>query len=106
MTHAAAHPGHEKIPVTVYSSSAAASRAVAGEIAGLIRDKAARGLPAVLGLATGSTPVAVYDELVRLHRHERLSFRNVITFNLDEYWPMQPEDLQSYRRFMHENQRR
>ncbi|MBN8596490.1 MAG: glucosamine-6-phosphate deaminase [Planctomycetes bacterium] len=92
----------EKIPVTVHASSHAASVAVAREIAALIRARSAEGRTAVLGLATGSTPQAVYEELVRLHRHEGLSFRNVISFNLDEYWPMQPEELQSYRRFMRE----
>lgn len=93
----------EKIPVTVYTSSAAASRAVAAEIAQLIRDKAARNERVVLGLATGSTPTGVYDELVRLHKSEGLSFKNVITFNLDEYYPMKPDELQSYNRFMREH---
>ena len=92
----------EHIPVTVYGSSAQASRAVAREIADLIRAKAARGERAVLGLATGSTPTAVYEELVRMHRDEGLSFKNVVTFNLDEYWPMKPAELQSYHRFMRE----
>ncbi len=95
--------GVERIPVTVYQSSADASRAVAREIAGLIREKAARGESAVLGLATGSTPTAVYDELIRLHREEGLSFKNVVTFNLDEYYPMKPDELQSYNRFMREH---
>ena len=95
--------GVEHIPVTVYSSSTQASRAVAQEIAALIGLKAARGEKTVLGLATGSTPTGVYNELVRLHRQEGLSFRNVVTFNLDEYWPMNPDDLQSYRRFMNEH---
>ena len=95
--------GVERIPVTVYTSSAPASRAVAREIAELIRDKAARGETAVLGLATGSTPTAVYDELIRLHREEGLSFKNVVTFNLDEYYPMKPDELQSYNRFMREH---
>ena len=54
-------------------------------------------------IATGSTPTGVYDELVRLHKEEGLSFRNVVTFNLDEYWPMQPHELQSYHRFMREH---
>ena len=81
--HQAAY-GVEKIPVTVYPSSGQASKAVAAEIAELIRAKAARGETAVLGLATGSTPVAVYDELIRLHNEEGLSFKNVVTFNLDE----------------------
>ena len=92
----------EHIPVTVYGSSAQASRAVAREIADLVRAKAARGEKAVLGLATGSTPTAVYEELVRMHREEGLSFKNVVTFNLDEYWPMKPGELQSYHRFMRE----
>ena len=94
--------GREKCAVAVYESSIAASRAVAREISNLIRGKAARGEKAVLGLATGSTPQSVYDELVRLHREEGLSFRNVVTFNLDEYWPMPPDALQSYHRFMAE----
>ena len=88
--------------VTVHPSSAAASCAVARRIADLIRDKAKQGQRAVLGLATGSTPTGVYEELIRLHRDERLSFVNVVTFNLDEYWPMSPTALQSYRRFMAE----
>src|SRR5690242_16169539 len=79
----------EKIPVTVYVSSKVASQAVANEIAQLIRDRAAANQHVVVGLATGSTPTGVYDELVRLHREEKLSFKNVLTFNLDEYFPMQ-----------------
>src|SRR5665213_136259 len=93
----------EHVPVTVYNSSVQASKAVAQEIAALIDLKAARGEKTVLGLATGSTPTGVYGELVRLHREEGLSFRNVVTFNLDEYWTLGPEDLQSYRRFMREH---
>src|SRR5262245_6855427 len=93
----------ERVPVSVHSSSASASAAVASAIADLIRAKAAAGQNAVLGLATGSTPQGVYEELVRLHREAGLSFKNVITFNLDEYWPMSPFALQSYRRFMHEH---
>src|SRR5947207_5875119 len=81
----------EKIPTTVYASSAVASQAVAQEIADLIRSKASKKQSCVLGLATGSTPTAVYAELVRLHKDESLSFKNVITFNLDEYYPMQPD---------------
>lgn len=92
----------ERIPVSVFPSSLTASKAVAAEIAALIRARAAAGKTAVLGLATGSTPQAVYDELVRLHREEGLSFKNVVSFNLDEYHPMAPENLQSYRRFMRE----
>lgn len=95
--------GHrEKIPVLVFADAHAASLAVAAQIAQLIRDKAAAGQPCILGLATGSTPVGVYNELVRLHQQDHLSFKNVITFNLDEYFPMQRPELQSYWRFMHE----
>jgi glucosamine-6-phosphate deaminase len=93
----------EHVPVTVFASSKDASRAVAQEIAAVIQLKYARGERAVLGLATGSTPIGVYDELIRLHREEGLTFRNVITFNLDEYWPMAPGELQSYHRFMREH---
>src|ERR1043165_732164 len=95
------NPSPERIPVSVFSTSTDASRAVAAEIAKLIRERAAQGRQAVLGLATGSTPQAVYEELVRLHK-EGLSFKNAVTFNLDEYWPMRPEELQSYQRFMNE----
>jgi glucosamine-6-phosphate deaminase len=94
--------GLERIPVTVHQSSSLASKAVAAEIASLIRLRQLEGRRAVLGLATGSTPQGVYDELVRLHKSEGLSFKNVLSFNLDEYWPMQSDELQSYRRFMRE----
>lgn len=95
--------GVERVPVTVYPSAGQASVAVAAEIAELIRARRRSGQRAVLGLATGSTPQSVYAELVRLHREEGLSFANVTTFNLDEYWPMNPDELQSYRRFMREH---
>lgn len=95
--------GVEKIPVTVYPTGQLASAAVAREIADLIRVRASAGAKAVLGLATGSTPTSLYDELIRLHKEEKLSFKNVVTFNLDEYWPMNPDELQSYHRFMHEH---
>jgi glucosamine-6-phosphate deaminase len=93
----------EKIPVVIYPAARDASKAVAAEIASLIRTKSAAGQRCVLGLATGSTPVGVYDELARLHREEGLSFANVVTFNLDEYYPMRPGELQSYVRFMNEH---
>jgi len=93
----------EKAPVSVYSDPTAASLAVAKRIADLIRGKQEQGEQAILGLATGATPVKVYAELVRLHREEGLSFKNVITFNLDEYYPMQPDSEQSYVTFMNRN---
>ncbi len=93
----------ERIPTSVYDDAGTASVAVAGLLAELIGKKASAGENFVLGLATGSTPLGVYNELVRLHQQEGLSFKNVITFNLDEYYPMKREELQSYWRFMHEN---
>jgi glucosamine-6-phosphate deaminase len=93
----------EKLPVTVYKDQQVASKVVAQRIANLIRQKQKNGSFAVLGLATGATPVRVYAELVRMHKEENLSFQNVITFNLDEYYPMQPDSVQSYVTFMNEN---
>ncbi|RCH54205.1 glucosamine-6-phosphate deaminase [Mucilaginibacter hurinus] len=94
---------YEKLPVTVYPDQHAASKAVAGRIAALIKRKQQNNEPTVLGLATGATPVGVYNELVRLHKAGELSFKNVITFNLDEYYPMKPDAAQSYVTFMNEN---
>ncbi|MBS1503254.1 MAG: glucosamine-6-phosphate deaminase, partial [Bacteroidetes bacterium] len=94
---------YEKLPVTVYPNQKVASVAVARRIADLVREKTDRGEQAVLGLATGVTPIGVYAELVRLHREEGLTFKNVITFNLDEYYPMKPKAVQSYVTFMNEN---
>ncbi len=93
----------ERVPSRVLANSREIAIRVATEIADLIRQRSGEGQRCVLGLATGSTPVGAYAELVRMHREEGLSFRNVVTFNLDEYFPMQPEDLQSYVRFMHEH---
>jgi len=93
---------YENIPVTIFKDATSASVSIANEIADLIKKRNQENKPAVLGLATGSTPLKVYDELIRLHKEEGLSFRNVITFNLDEYFPMEPDSLQSYVRFMNE----
>jgi glucosamine-6-phosphate deaminase len=86
--------------VAVFPGSAGASQAVARDIASLVRARQAAGRTAVLGLATGSTPLGLYAELVRMHREEGLSFSNVVTFNLDEYYPIQPANPRSYRHFM------
>src|SRR5690554_1227642 len=90
----------EKMPVTVYPNPQIASIAVAQRIASLIKNKQHTGEPAILGFATGSTPRLVYVELIRMHKEEGLSFKNVITFNLDEYYPMLPDAEQSYVFFM------
>lgn len=94
---------YEKIRTVIFGQSVEGSVAAALEIADLIRDKAGQGKNCVLGLATGSTPVRLYEELIRLHKEEGLSFKNVITFNLDEYFPIHPGSLQSYVRFMNEH---
>ncbi|MEZ0450925.1 glucosamine-6-phosphate deaminase [Sphingobacterium thalpophilum] len=93
----------ERVPVSVYPDQNSASKNVANRIAEIIRAKQEKGEKAVLGLATGATPVKVYQELIRLHKEEGLSFKNVITFNLDEYYPMQPDADQSYVTFMNKN---
>ena len=92
----------EKIPTRIFRDPKEASNSVAKEIADLIKEKAAKGELVVLGLATGSSPKTVYAELIRMHKEEGLSFANVVSFNLDEYYPMQPDDIQSYWRFMRE----
>lgn len=93
----------EKILVSVYPDQLLASKYVAKKIADLIVNKQALGQKTVLGLATGASPIFIYKELVRIHKEEGLSFQNVITFNLDEYYPMSPKSIQSYVRFMNEN---
>jgi glucosamine-6-phosphate deaminase len=93
----------ERIPAFIFESPSEVSKHVAREIADLIRQNQKKKTKCVLGLATGSTPTGVYAELVRMHKEEKLSFKNVVTFNLDEYFPMQPHELQSYHRFMHEH---
>lgn len=90
----------ERIQTRIFQDSSEAAQVVAQEMAELIRSRNEAGKKAVLGLATGSTPLPVYKELVRLHREENLSFRNVITFNLDEYFGLSPEHPESYNQFM------
>jgi len=93
----------EKIHNVTYKSSVEASILVAQEIADLIKEKQQENKNCILGLATGSSPIKVYEELVRIHQEEGLSFENVITFNLDEYFPMDKSNIQSYFYFMHEH---
>jgi glucosamine-6-phosphate deaminase len=90
----------EKIPTKVFADSENAVRELILIISDLIRQRQAENRRAVLGLATGSTPVKLYQEFIRLHREERLSFKNVITFNLDEYYGLPPDHPESYRHFM------
>jgi glucosamine-6-phosphate deaminase len=93
----------EKIHNAIFKNATDASIVVAHEIATLIQTKQKESKNCVLGLATGSSPIKVYEELVRMHKEEGLSFHNVITFNLDEYYPMTKENNQSYHYFMHEH---
>ncbi|MFV8322630.1 glucosamine-6-phosphate deaminase [Flavobacterium sp. LS2R12] len=92
----------ENIGTVVFENSIVASKAVAQQIATLIKSKQENQESCILGLATGSSPKGLYAELVRLHKEEGLSFKNVITFNLDEYYPMEPDSINSYVRFMKE----
>jgi glucosamine-6-phosphate deaminase len=100
-----AHPHplpHTRIPALRLPTAGAASNYVAREIDKLVRARNAAGKSTVLGLATGSTPVGLYRELIRLHKEEELDLSRVVTFNLDEYFPMPREDAHSYFRWMHE----
>jgi glucosamine-6-phosphate deaminase len=92
----------ERVPVVIVEYDQIANT-IARRIAEIVRERNAQGRPAVLGLATGSTPIGIYRELIRLHREEGLDFSNVVSFNLDEYYPMDPESIHSYHRYMREN---
>lgn len=90
-----------KPEIHIFRSPGAACSQLAGEIAGMIRLQSGAGRRTVLGLATGSTPIPLYQELVRMHREEGLSFRDVTTFNLDEYLGLPRTHVESYWHFMH-----
>jgi len=91
---------YEKMPADIFATAEKGAKWVAHEIANLIKEKAENNDPCVLGLATGATPLGVYSELVRLHKEEGMSFQHVITFNLDEYYPMDNKSAQSYNYYM------
>ena len=92
----------ERVPVVVVEYDEIA-RTIATRIAQIIKERRAAGGHAVLGLATGSTPIGIYRELIKLRREEGLDFSDVVTFNLDEYYPMNPDSIHSYHRYMREN---
>ncbi len=92
----------ERVPVVIAEYDEI-SRRIARRIADVIIEKRKSGSHAVLGLATGSTPIGIYRELARLHREEGLDFSDVVTFNLDEYYPMRPDSIHSYNRYMWDN---
>ncbi|MEO2090902.1 MAG: glucosamine-6-phosphate deaminase [Gemmataceae bacterium] len=93
---------HTRVPALLFPNSTAAGRYVAREIDKLVRARNAANKPTVLGLATGSTPVGLYRELIRLHTEEGLDFSRVVTFNLDEYFPIPRENPHSYFKWMHD----
>ena len=92
----------ERVPLVIVEYDEIA-RTIARRIADIIRERRREGGHAVLGLATGSTPIGIYRELIKMHRDEGLDFSDVVTFNLDEYYPMKPDSIHSYHRFMREN---
>ena len=93
----------ERIALDIYEHPKDGSKAVALEISELIKKKQSENKKCILGLATGSSPLSIYSELIRLHKEDNLSFKNVITFNLDEYLPMDPKSKHSYNKFMYDN---
>jgi glucosamine-6-phosphate deaminase len=99
----ASHPPRERIRTVIAGDHDAIAKLVALRIAELMRTHTAAGTRLVLGLATGSTPIGIYRELIRMHRKEGLSFACVESFNLDEYYPMPKDSIHSYHRFMWEN---
>jgi glucosamine-6-phosphate deaminase len=93
---------YEKVPVSIFTDAEIASELVAKQVATLIKEKASKNENCVLGIIAGSTAVGVYEQLVSLHKKEGLSFKNVIVFNIDEYYPIANEELQSHYKYFHE----
>jgi glucosamine-6-phosphate deaminase len=105
MTSPRPEPGtaRERLRTVIVDDHDEVGLLVARRIADLIQVRRRAGARTVLGLATGSTPIGVYRELIRMHQQEGLSFADVVSFNLDEYYPMDPGSIHSYHRFMWEN---
>ena len=93
----------EHLPVYIFEDAISMAHKVAHHIGSLIKERNSKGLNTVLGLPTGSTPLDVYKELIRMHQEEGLDFSRVITFDLAEYYPIEPNFMQSYYRFLREN---
>ena len=93
----------EKLHTVTFENSNEASLLIAREICNLIKSKQEKKKNCVIGFATGSSPTKVYQEIIRIHKEESLSFYNVIAFNLDEYYPINKDDNNSYHHFMNEN---
>jgi glucosamine-6-phosphate deaminase len=92
-----------RVPCFVFADHQTLAKRAAEVVAGVIRERNALGQAAVLGLPTGSTPVSIYRELIRMHIEEGLDFSHVITFNLDEYFGLRADQLQSYHLWMREH---
>ena len=101
-SHSARSLRNTKVPTLVFANAREVDKHVALVVESLIRENNSAGVPTVLGLPTGSTPIGVYRELIRLHKDENLDFSQVITFNLDEYWPIDRTSIHSYNRWMRE----
>ena len=91
---------YEKLPIHIFDDSSYASSLVAEAILQRIASKAQDGLPAVIAFSTSSALIQVYEALIKFHREQKLSFKNVQAFVVDEYYPIAPNDLQSHYRFM------
>tara|TARA_B100001057_G_scaffold294504_1_gene294584 strand:+ start:8408 stop:10324 length:1917 start_codon:yes stop_codon:yes gene_type:complete len=94
---------YEKLHTVTFDNSTIASINIAKEVCDLIKSKQEKNKNCVIGFATGSSPTRVYQEIIKIHKEESLSFRNVIAFNLDEYYGIMKDDINSYNHFMHEN---
>ena len=94
---------YEKLHTVTFENAKDASLLIAREICDLIKSKQEKNKNCVIGFATGSSPTKVYQEIIKIHKDESLSFYNVIAFNLDEYYPIEKDDHNSYHHFMNEN---
>ncbi|MCC8145150.1 MAG: PIG-L family deacetylase [Bacteroidales bacterium] len=93
---------YEKVPISIFSDADIASELIAKQVANLIREKEKAGEMCVLGLVAGSSAVGVYECLTALHKNGELSFKNVIVFNVNEYYPIEKDSYQSHYRFLYE----
>lgn len=93
----------EKINTTILPAEEAGSMYIAREIESCIREKQKFGELCILGITTGKSPVGTFRALVDIHQKEGLSFRNVVVFSLDEFFPISPKEQQSRNWIIHEN---
>ena len=93
---------YEKIPVNIFEEADKASRLVAEKITAIINEKEELNKPCVLALSASSATIPVYESLVSLYKEKKMSFKNVHIFSLDEYWPLNKNELQSHYRFLKE----